>query len=399
MDTKDAPRKQILDAAVAWSLNSHFAEKDYVLGWLLWGISGSERLAANLLFKGGTCIKKCFYETYRLSEDLDFTLTDPSCLDEGSLKDAFTEIGERIPKRAGIALPPDYQKFDIYKNPQGRTYCQGSIGYAGPIARRGEHMPRMKMDLTVSERVVLAPVQSPICHAYSGFPEGDVTVRTYAFEEILAEKIRALAERENPRDLYDITNLLRNPEVSPDLSVLRRTVEEKCAFKGIGLPTLAGMEARKGAFGEAWAPMLRRQLPVVPEMEPFWSYLPVFFEWLERGTGRPDLPVCPLREGEEALPGRVWRLPMSGRKRSHLGLVRFAASNHLCVDVRLRDGAARLEPYSLRQIKAGPIVLYARDVEADTLVSYRADHIQEAQVTSQPFVPRYRVDISSTFGL
>jgi len=27
-------------------------------------------------FKGGTCLKKCYFETYRFSEDLDFTLTE-----------------------------------------------------------------------------------------------------------------------------------------------------------------------------------------------------------------------------------------------------------------------------------------------------------------------------------
>jgi uncharacterized protein len=49
-------------------------EKDYILSWLLWGISQSEVLQQILIFKGGTVLKKAYYRDYRFSEDLDFTL-------------------------------------------------------------------------------------------------------------------------------------------------------------------------------------------------------------------------------------------------------------------------------------------------------------------------------------
>ena len=53
-------------------------------------------------FKGGTCLKKCYFETYRFSEDLDFTLRDGSHLDEELLKKVFVEIVFRKkPKRYG----------------------------------------------------------------------------------------------------------------------------------------------------------------------------------------------------------------------------------------------------------------------------------------------------------
>jgi predicted nucleotidyltransferase component of viral defense system len=69
-------RREILDAAAQTSLTPHVVEKDYVLGWMLAGISRHPELADNWVFKGGTCLKKCFFETYRFSEDLDFTLRD-----------------------------------------------------------------------------------------------------------------------------------------------------------------------------------------------------------------------------------------------------------------------------------------------------------------------------------
>jgi predicted nucleotidyltransferase component of viral defense system len=48
-------KREIIDAATALGLNPHVVEKDYVLGWLLWGISGHDALAASWVFKGGTC--------------------------------------------------------------------------------------------------------------------------------------------------------------------------------------------------------------------------------------------------------------------------------------------------------------------------------------------------------
>ena len=46
------------------------------------------------VFKGGTCLKKCFVETYLLSEDLDFTAEDAGLLDGRILADAFQRIAE-----------------------------------------------------------------------------------------------------------------------------------------------------------------------------------------------------------------------------------------------------------------------------------------------------------------
>jgi hypothetical protein len=38
-----------------WSLREDVVEKDYVLGWVLWGIGSDEVLSTLWAFKGGTC--------------------------------------------------------------------------------------------------------------------------------------------------------------------------------------------------------------------------------------------------------------------------------------------------------------------------------------------------------
>ena len=75
-------RQEVMDLAREFGLSPQVVEKDYVLGWLLAGISAHPALELSWVFKGGTCLKKCYFETYRFSEDLDFTLTEIAHLDE-----------------------------------------------------------------------------------------------------------------------------------------------------------------------------------------------------------------------------------------------------------------------------------------------------------------------------
>jgi predicted nucleotidyltransferase component of viral defense system len=65
-----------------WTLDLGVIEKDYVLGWLLAGIAHHPALSRTWAFKGGTCLRKCYYETFRFSEDLDFTVIESQAADE-----------------------------------------------------------------------------------------------------------------------------------------------------------------------------------------------------------------------------------------------------------------------------------------------------------------------------
>lgn len=75
-------KQEIMDFARAFSLSVNTIEKDYVLGWLLAGIANDIEIFEKWIFKGGTCLKKCYFETYRFLEDLDYTLTDVNHIDE-----------------------------------------------------------------------------------------------------------------------------------------------------------------------------------------------------------------------------------------------------------------------------------------------------------------------------
>ena len=59
----------------------------------------------------------------------------------------------------------------------------------------------IKLDLTSDETIVRPTVLRTITHTHDDELPPPATVRCYSFEEVFAEKIRALAERTRPRDL------------------------------------------------------------------------------------------------------------------------------------------------------------------------------------------------------
>ena len=388
-------RREIIDIAGAQSLSPQVVEKDYALGWILAGIYQHEALAQDWIFKGGTCLKKCFFETYRSSEDLDFTLHDPVHLDAELLAASFAQIAEWVYEQTGIELPTNRQEFDVYLNPRGNPSCRGKIPYRGPIAPRGKNIPNIKLDLTADEHLALAPVRLPIYHPYSDAPEDGIHVTAYAYEEAFGEKIRALAERTRPRDLYDVINLYRNTDARPAPAVLLNVLRQKCEFKGIPTPrALADLEPHRADLAGAWDQMLGHQLPALPPMQNFWDALPEFFAWLETGIA-PETPAAyRITVGETVLRARTLRVPVPRIAQSYLEVIRFAAANRLCVDLLYKDETRRIEPYSLRRTKDGNIILHAHDTRKQGHGSYRLDRIQGVQTTGETFIPRYAVELN-----
>lgn len=274
-------KQEILDNAKQLQLSPNTIEKDYVIGWVLKGIASNIDFAKTWVFKGGTCLKKNYFNNYRFSEDLDFTLTDNSHIDSKLLNTSFHSIADFIYEHSGIQIPKQAITFEEYKNPKGKSQVEGKIGYIGPMQRQGS-VARIKIDLTNNELIVLQPIKKAIYHNYSDASEQQCKILTYTLEEIFAEKIRALAERLRPRDLYDVINLYQKFRNQVDLKVLQDTLQQKCSFKNIAVPTMQSIEANpeKLELITEWQNMLAHQIKGLHNFEFYWKILPVFFNWL-----------------------------------------------------------------------------------------------------------------------
>ena len=317
-------RQDIIELAGELSLDPAVVEKDYVLGWLLAGISQHAELGPNWVFKGGTCLKKVFFETYRFSEDLDFTVRDAAHIDEAFLRRALREVVEWIYTETGIEAPADRVRVEVFENPRGRPVAEARVYYRGPLQPRGS-LPRVKLDLTSDERIVLDPTRLPINHPYDDRPPDGIEVHCYPYAEVFAEKIRALGDRARPRDLYDVINLYRREDALSAASNVREILEQKCGFKGIPVPTLAGLEPAREELAADWEHMLAHQLPALPPFESFWHELPGFFTWLAEAAIPTALEPFRMARGEEVLRPAIGdlaslglaRLKRRGRRSSH----------------------------------------------------------------------------------
>ena len=374
-----------------WGLTEEVVEKDYVLGWLLWGLGSHSALRDHWIFKGGTCLKKCFVETYRFSEDLDFTVLEDGPLEPNDLLPILAEILDTVEQETGIAL--SNRAPVVRMRPDGRS-AEGRIYYQGPRGAPGE--ARVKLDLTYDETVVEETVRCKIAHAYDEELPGDGAVQCYAFVEVFAEKLRALGQRTRPRDLYDVVNLYRRADLRDDRERVSTALERKCAYKNVPLPTLETVTAadKLSELRSDWEAMLAHQLPVLPPIDEFIDTLEGVFGWLAGATPPRLQPAPALRERLEpgwGPPPTITRWPGG----APLEQIRFAGANHLLVELAYKDTTRLIEPYALRRSQAGNLLVYAIKTSTGEVHSYRVDRIQGVRVISTSFVPQYAIELST----
>ena len=144
-------------------------------------------------------------------------------------------------------------------------------------------MSRIKLDVTYGEQVVCQPEWRSIDHSYpSDALPPPATVLCYSFEEVFAEKIRAMGERSRPRDLYDIVTLFRGREAIPSPTFIRSVYETKCEAKGLRAFTIDDLRSSPliVELESEWSNMLGHQLSDLPSFSEYWADLPLLFEWL-----------------------------------------------------------------------------------------------------------------------
>lgn len=383
-------RADIDDRVRLWGLREDVVEKDYVLGWVLWGIGADPLLHRTWVFKGGTCLKKCHIETYRFSEDLDFTVLEDGPIERDEVIEAISHVLDRVNQESGIDFtlrPPFYRGHSSGRSAEMRVYYRGPRNTPGPA--------RIKFDLTKDEIIARPPVLRPISHDYPDTLPEPVEVRCYSFEEVFAEKLRAMAERSRPRDLYDIVNLFRRPDSRPHADLVLDAFVQKCEYKGVPMPSAEAIrespmfEELKGEWGN----MLAHQLRALPAFDHFWAEVPRIFEWLNGAEVDEEIEPWPLAEDEE-----FWTPPTTfwTGMGSRLEPVRFAAVNRLLVNLGYRGQHRLIEPYSLRRTRDGHILLHAIRADRGENRAYRVDRIQSVDVTNHPFTPRYLIEFPAS---
>jgi predicted nucleotidyltransferase component of viral defense system len=229
-----------------------------VLSWFLTGLA-NHPLRDVLAFKGGTALRRCWFEDYRFSEDLDFTLTRAITLEEISagLEEIYTAV------EAACGLRIAFDREDRHGHQNSHTFY---LRYQGPLPASND----VKVDITINE-VLCFPLQDrPIQRLYEGFndlPDGP-TLKVYAIEEVLVEKLLALSDRarNEPRDLYDLWYLFSSTDLR--IAELRTELDAKLALRQ---RVVAGMEqaiaAKEDRLRRLWSARLAHQMSQLPPFD------------------------------------------------------------------------------------------------------------------------------------
>jgi Nucleotidyl transferase AbiEii toxin, Type IV TA system len=108
---------------------------DYSLTWLLAALSATDGVAEQLSFKGGTCLRKCYFPGYRFSEDLDFTAV-------GALAPAgLASWVEAAIRWSADRDGPDFAvapyRFEIVDDEDGKESYRVRLYFRGPLQWQG----------------------------------------------------------------------------------------------------------------------------------------------------------------------------------------------------------------------------------------------------------------------
>ena len=162
-------------------------EKDYAVTTVLSLIAQFSKLD-KMVFKGGTAIKKVYFNDFRFSEDLDFTCLEDISDDILTLLDA---------KKHEL----DFSVTDIKKETTVENSKKFIIKYNG----FNNYPNNVRIDLSLREMLQNETSNLKVLHSYAELPS--FSVPSMAIEEIMAEKVRAVIYSGAPRHLYDLNYL------------------------------------------------------------------------------------------------------------------------------------------------------------------------------------------------
>lgn len=219
-------------------------EQDLVLKRLVVEIFRDDLLSQELAFWGGTCLHALMLPTpLRYSEDLDFRRRSSGGV--GKLLDRFRAIAARV----GL----DVAQTETRQHPK--------IRLQGTHESDGSPM-RIKIEMNTREREPVLGFVTRRMAITSTWFSGEADVTTFAPEEIVASKVRALYQREKGRDLYDLWLALDHMGLDGGLvaDVFERAYRPE-SFRRDDLLVMLDERLARGVYDRDLAPLLSASAP------------------------------------------------------------------------------------------------------------------------------------------
>ena len=266
-------RTRLLEARRRLGIPWEVLERDYLLSWVLAGISHVPVLSDSLVFKGGTALRKCYFGDYRFSEDLDFSALEG--VPQGEEMDRLV----REACENAVKLLDEHASVEIscqrYAERQPHPGGQEAFAIRARFPWQSRLQTRVMIEITMDERVLLPAERRQVIHDY-GEPL-DAEMKVYSLEEIVAEKLRALLQqaelferrgwsRSRARDYYDLWRVLGDYGGRIDFEGFDSLLREKCSVRAVSFtgPDDFFHDAMLAYVEETWEQWLGPLVPGLP---------------------------------------------------------------------------------------------------------------------------------------
>lgn len=204
-DDPDLVREAIVFTARQTGFLPRLVEKDYFCSVVLEYLSAG---GGPLVFKGGTCLTKIHGSLYRLSEDLDFSIStrpDARRQDRSRSLGPVTALLDALPDRL-----PGFRILDPLRGFNNSTQYNAAVGYESLL---DGHYEPVRIEVGVREPVLLDVHLGAATTLLLDPIQGRPLLQTYPvasldYREAMAEKLRAALCRPEVaiRDFFDVVH-------------------------------------------------------------------------------------------------------------------------------------------------------------------------------------------------
>ena len=219
MENKIDLKEEVKRLSTKTQFSPKLLEKDYHLTKILHEIA--KKQIKDLVFKGGTCLNKCYLGFYRLSEDLDFVLNqDVKKLSKGQIKKILDKLRRELIEglntlefKTSKELGKGWKMLTSKEDPK----IVGLEIITNYISLIDDSLQTIKLEISFRKKLIKPTRMKTIKHEFIdvlGEPilKKGVEIEVIDLSENFAEKFRALVMRKNIaiRDIYDIYFILKN---------------------------------------------------------------------------------------------------------------------------------------------------------------------------------------------
>lgn len=241
---------QVQRLALKNNVSPEIIEKDYFIELVLFYFSKDSSLCENLVFRGGTALKKVYFPEYRFSEDLDFVIDNKKEIN------IYQEMIIQILQKISSDYPIKTDKRSMFKSDQLQLF----ITYDIIPDIRG--VKELKVDI-LQDYYIPKHERKGLLFSYPEFENNNLVLETYALESVVCDKIGRILDVDNePRDLYDLWYLLK---LNLDINIIRKEFKNKYGYEII-IPNLL-REIVKDDYRQNWGNRLIHQMFDLPDFD------------------------------------------------------------------------------------------------------------------------------------